>query len=190
MPRDIGLVADLGTLPSIGFSRQSFVNIENFLADIEGYSAKARAGTDILVRMMILVTKGYAQKKSGGPIAPRRRSNPALAARIPVQRITGRYFAGWTEKRVGWGHYVLYNDAVEAYLIETGLYQRVRRPILKMAFINMLRMVQTTRTGDAFLESVLAPRRNAKGQFQSFGTRLMGTQTLGGLAGPQGSLPG
>lgn len=182
--------SELGGLKTIGISRKTFAQIEEFMLDNKASIAKSKIGLDLLTRGMVLVIKGYAQQKSSGPVAARHRSNPALAGRIPVQRISGRYFAGWTVKRLGHGHYIVYNDAVEAYLIETGLYQRVRRPILKMSMLGMLSLLQTTRTGERFLDWVIAPRRNARGQFQSFGGRISGTSSLGGMVGPTGSLPG
>lgn len=169
--------------------KKTFEDIENFIADNKASAHKAQIGIDLLARGMTLVIKGLAQQKSGGPIAPSRRSNPALANRIPVQRITGAYFAGWTIKYLGKGHYLLYNDTVEAYLIETGLYQKVRRPILKMSLLGMLKMLQTTQTAERFVDWVIAPRRNSKGRFQSFNTRIMGSASLGGMAGPEGPLP-
>lgn len=190
MPSRFALAPNPASAGSFSFSRRTFDQIEDFIVDNQASIEKANMGIDLLVRSMVLVIKGIAQQKSAGPVARRRRSNPALAYKIPVQRITGAYFAGWTQRRIGMGHWAVYNDTVEAYLIETGLYQRVRRPILKMSLIGMLRLLQTTRTGDRFLEWVLAPRRNARGQFQSFNKRLMGTQTLGGMAGPKGKLPG
>jgi hypothetical protein len=170
-------------------SRQTFDQIENYIADNLASIEKVNFGIDMLVRSMVMVVRGAAQAKSAGPIAPRRRSNPALAGRIPVQRITGEYFAGWTIRRLGNGRWVVYNDSVEAWLIEFGIYQRVRRPILKMSVIAMLRLIQTTRTAERFMDWVIAPRRSSLGRFQSFQTRLMGTQTLGGMAGPRGRLP-
>lgn len=162
----------LGSQRMFTIGRKTFEDIEDFIADNKASAEKAALGIDLLVRAMVLLTKGLAQQKSGGPIAPAHRSNPALANRIPVQQITGRYFAGWTQRKVANGVWVLYNDSVEAYLIETGMFQRVRRPILKMSLIGMLGVIQTTRTADRFLEWVLAPRRSAKGQFQSFGSRV------------------
>lgn len=181
-----------GAIPSQGFwiGKKTFEDIENFIADNESSAVRVQQGIDLLARAMVLVIKGEAQKRSGGQVAARQRSNPALANRIPVQRITGRYFAGWMIRRLGNGHYLMYNDSVEAYLIETGMYQRVRRPILKMSMLQMLALLQTTRTGERFLDWVIAPRRNARGQFQSFSGRVSGTTSLGGLAGPTGKLPG
>lgn len=169
--------------------RKTFEEIEDFIRDNHASAEKVKFGINSLANAMVLVIKGEAQKRSGGPVAARKRSNPALAYRIPVQRITGRYFAGWMIKKLGSGHYLIYNDSVEAFLIETGLYQRVRRPILKMSLMSMLALLQTTRTAERFVDWVMAPRRNSRGQFQSFGTRMQGTSTLGGMAGPTGALP-
>lgn len=172
-------------------TRQTFTDIENFISDNEASADKVLMGMDALARSMILVIKGLAQQKSAGPQSFGR-SNPAFANRIPVQRISGRYYAGWTTRKVGNAHWMLYNDAVEAYLIETGLYQRTRRPILKLSIIGMLKFLENSRTEQRFLAWVLAPRRAANGQYAAIPIqqRLQGTATLGGLAGPSGTLPG
>lgn len=168
-------------------TRNTFRNLEEWMADNEASIVKAKAGMDALVRLCILVTKAEVQKRSYGELAPHQRSNPALAYRIPVQRITGHYFAGWTVRRTARG-WMIYNDEIEAYLIETGLYQRVRRPILKMSVISMLRFIQSTKTADRFVDWVFQPRRDPRGRFQSFNTRV--APTLSVLAGPVGKLPG
>lgn len=194
MPRGSGTLnpqfrrAPAGTIPGWGVSRKTFNDLEDFMADVQGSIQRQREGLDLLVRLMLLTTKGFAQQSAMGPVAYRGRSNPALAYRIPVQRITGRYFAGWTQRRIGPNAWLLYNDAIEAYLIEYGIYQRTRRPILKLSLLQMLKFIQTTRTADRLLEWVLGPRRNGRGQFQSFGSRAFGGAA--GMAGPQGRLPG
>lgn len=175
---------------SFGITRKLFDDLERFYLDNQQSQVKAAQGIDLLVRAMCMITKGGAQRRSMGPVAGRRRSNPALAYRIPVQRITGRYFAGWTQRRIGPGRWLLYNDSIEAFLIETGTHMRVRRPILKLSLIGMLRFIQTSRTANQFVDWVLAPRRDSRGRFQSFNARLAGTATLGSMAGPSGKLPG
>jgi hypothetical protein len=179
-----------GTIRGWGVTRQTFENLEDFMRDIEGSKVKAVGGMDLIIRTMVFVTKGLAQEKSMGPVAPRHRSVPALAYRIPVQRISGRYFAGWTQRRLGPSRWLLYNDSVEAYLIEEGIYQKTRRPILKLSLLGMLRFIQTTRTAERFLDHVIAPRRNAKGQFASFQSRAFGGATMHTMSGPTGRLPG
>jgi hypothetical protein len=184
-------------------SRKTFENLEQFIRDNEASAAKAQVGIDLLTRLMALTIKGFAQEKAAGPVAARHRSNPAFANRIPVQRISGKYFAGWTQRKMGHAHWMVYNDAKEAWLIEYGVFQVTRRPILKMSVIDMLRFIQTTRAGERFLDSILAPRRNAKGQFSSFDQRLGTGFKLGltaqdmpdrgasnpNIVGPSGALP-
>lgn len=174
---------------SFAISRKTFRELEEWQADNIASAEKAKYGLDLMMRLCILVTKAEVQKRSFGPVAPNQRSNPALAYKIPVQRITGRYFAGWQVVKTARG-WMLKNDEIEAYLIETGLYQRVRRPILKMSVISMLRFIQTTGTADHFADWVFAPRRSSKGQFQSFAKRIQPFLSSTGMAGPQGRLPG
>lgn len=157
--------------------RPDFTAIERFIAENKESKVKAQVGVDLLVRGMTLVIRGLAQGFSKGQVAPRRRSVPALAHRIPVQRITGKYFSGWQVRRTGAARWLVYNDSKEAYLIEYGIYQRVRRPILKMSLIGMLRFLENSRTEQRFLDSLIQPRRNAAGQYAKipFNSRLLGT---------------
>lgn len=181
---------------------QSIRNIENFILDNQASRDKLHYGFDVLIRVLANIVRAEAMQRSAGPVAGRWRSNPALAYKIPVQRITGAYYAGWTLRRVRNAHWMVYNDVFEAWLIESGMYQRVRRPILKMSVIAMLRFIQTTRTAESFVDWVLAPRRNAKGQYQSFQKRIApflmhnpppGHEHRGSanphIAGPTGRLP-
>lgn len=172
------------TMPNqFAISRRTFENLEQWIRDNEASAQKAAQGIDTLVRLCILVVKAEAQKRTMGPVAPQRRSNPALAYRIPVQRITGRYFAGWTVRRVRFGAWMIYNDERAAYVVEFGIGQRVRRPVLKLSVIGMLRFVQTTRMADRFAEYVMAPRRTPQGRFRSFESRI-GPLITGMGAGP------
>lgn len=175
-----------------GITRNSIRMIEDYIEDNKFSIDKLRYGMDTLVRVLVNITRTEALARSGGPVAARHRSNPALAFKIPVQRITGQYYAGWHLRRVRNAHWMLYNDSVEAYLIETGMFLRVRRPILKLSFISMLRFIQVTKTAETFADWVLAPRRNSRGQFQSFNRRITPflAATNPNLAGPTGSLPG
>jgi hypothetical protein len=164
-----------GNLPGSGFgiTRRTFDQIEDYIQDNKASVDRVKFGIDKLAHAMGLIVLSDARRSSFGPVAPRFRSNPALAHRIPVQRITGEYYAGWYLRKAGNGRYLVGNETFQAYLIETGMHQQRRRPILKMAVISMLKFIQTTRTADRFLDSVLAPRRNARGQFQSFDKRII-----------------
>lgn len=185
-----------------GITLASMRSIEDFIIDNQYSRDKLRYGMDVLVRTLINVVQAEARKRSAGPVAPRWRSVPAFAYKIPVQRITGRYYQGWTIRRVRNAHWMLYNDAYEAWLIEYGINMRVRRPILKQSFMAMMQFIQTTRTAEMFADWVMAPRRNAKGQFQSFERRIQPFKLMAtaadlpgrgsrnpNIAGPQGRLP-
>lgn len=180
--------APLSSIRSFVVFEPDFDAIERFIQDNQYSKVKVSQGIDLLVRTMAYVVKGNAQARAAGPVAPRQRSVPALAYRIPVQRITGAYFAGWKVRRIGLAHWYVYNDSREAYLIETGMFMRVRRPILKLSLIDMLRMLDGTRTGARFLDWVIAPRsvsRGSGGEYvnvASFEKRLQGTATLRGTA--------
>lgn len=171
---------------SFAISRKTFENLEQWIEDNRFSAAKGVYGLQLLTRLCILVVKAEAQRRSFGPVAARHRSNPALAYKIPVQRITGHYFAGWMVRKTprGW---MIYNDEIEAYLIETGMFMRVRRPVLKMSVIGMLRFIQTTRTAERFVDWMFLPRRDPRGRFQSFNARVAPTVSV--MAGPQGKLP-
>lgn len=170
-------------------SRRTFDQIVEYIADNEGSIQKARCGQDVLIQGMVTFVRSEAMSKSFGPVAPRKRSVAALAGRIPVQRITGAYYAGWYIRRLGNARWAVGNSSWDGYLIETGMFQRVRRPILKMSVISMLRYLQTTRVSEQFADWIIAPRRNARGQFQSFSTRMGSTATVSRMAGPSGELP-
>lgn len=157
---------------TLRIGRKTFDSIEKFIKDNEYSIQKVNMGMDVLVRYVVLVVKAGVQQRSMGPIAPRRRSQPGLAYRIPVQRITGRYFAGWHTRRLSNAVWLLYNDSYESYLIETGMFQRVRRPILKMSILGMLKFMQHSRTGDRFVDWIIAPRRDSAGKFVAFNRRV------------------
>jgi len=171
---------------NFGITLASIRSIEDYIMDNRFSIDKLRYGMDTLVRVLITVVQSEARKRSAGPVAPRWRSVPAFAYKIPVQRITGRYYQGWTIRRVRNAHWMLYNDSYEAWLIEYGIHMRVRRPILKQSFMAMLQFIQTTRTADMFVDWVLAPRRNAKGQFQSFERRITPFKMMAGAAAYEG----
>lgn len=184
-------------------SRATFDQIVDFIEDNQASIQRLQAGIDTMVNLMVVIVRSEAMKQSFGPVAPRRRSNPAFAFRVPVQRITGAYYAGWYVRRIGRGRWAVGNSSKEGYLIETGLFQRTRRPILKNSAINMLRFLQTSRALETFGDSILAPRRGSNGRFRSFENRVrpfaLGVTAVDmpsrgsanpNIVGPSGRLPG
>jgi hypothetical protein len=176
-------------------SRAEITGLETFIKACEDSRERMSVGMDMLVRSLAAIVVGYAQQRSRGPVAPGQRSVPALAYRIPVQRITGAYFSGWRIKRLGAARWLVTNESQEAYLIETGTYMRVRRPILKMSLISMLRFLENSRTEQRLLPSLIGFKRDAGGRFANLSVleRLAGTETASmgnaSLAGPAGDLP-
>ena len=160
-------------------TRAQITGLETFIKACEDSRSRMVVGMDMLVRSLAAIVVGYAQKRSMGPVAPGQRSVPALAYRIPVQRITGAYFAGWQIKRMGAARWLITNSSKEAYLIETGTFQRVRRPILKMSLISMLKFLENSRTEQRFLPSLIGFKRGAGGKYANISIleRLAGTET-------------
>lgn len=121
---------------------------------------------------MAILNQGFARKMSFGPLdpggkatefheltghklsglggfsktGPQYKSSPA-AWRIPVRRITGRYYLGWKVRGLGGATWQLYNDSREAYFIEYGIHtslRRVRRPIRKLSLRQTLNFMMRT----------------------------------------------
>jgi hypothetical protein len=127
--------------------------IEHYIRWAESVPGQMPRAMDILCRFMALVNQGIAQEMSYGAYDPQQR-NPSQAWRIPVRRISQRYFYGWRVKRVGLGVWMLYNDSREAFYIEYGIHQnprtgqvsgrRVRRPIRKLSLKRTLEAMMRT----------------------------------------------
>lgn len=100
-----------------------------------------------LTQIMALVNQGYARKMAFGPEDPTGR-NSALAWRLPVRRISGRYYLGWKVRPIR-GGWQLYNDSREAYFIEFGINwlgegRRVRRPVQRLSLNKTMEYMATT----------------------------------------------
>jgi hypothetical protein len=125
-----------------------------------------------------------------GPATPQPIYRDA-AWKIPVRRITQRYYKGWKVRRLAPGAWILYNDSREAYFIEFGIHprgkfssiektkagasphgyfvKRVRRPIRKLSLMKTLRFMDQSRAGERIWEASFAPfrpgrRYTARGQ--------------------------
>jgi hypothetical protein len=130
-----------------------FEAIENMIRQCERTRRGLPVAMDRLVRFMSYTHLGFAQKRSLGPVDPMQR-RPELAWKVPVRRISGRYFFGWKVKRRGMGHYEMYNDSREAFFIEFGIHRnpatglpstrRIRRPIMKLSFQENMRFLAKT----------------------------------------------
>lgn len=123
-------------------SQETFKALEEYILWAESVPAKMPRAMDILSQIMSLTNMGIAQEMSYGAYDPQNR-NPSQAWKIPVRRISQRYFYGWKVKHLGIGTWMLYNDSREAYFIEFGIHRnpqteqvssrRIRRPIRKLS---------------------------------------------------------
>ena len=143
-----------------------FEAIENQIRQARRTQRGMPIAMDRLVRFMSYVHLGFAQKRSLGPVDPMQR-HPQLAWKVPVRRITGRYFFGWKVKRRGLGHYEMYNDSREAFFIEFGIHRnpatgqpasrRIRRPIMKLSFMETVRFLAKTHVYHRVWSSIYFP---------------------------------
>jgi hypothetical protein len=175
-----------------------FNGIENYLRWAEGVPGRLRVGMDVLVRFMAYVNMGYAQRYAAGPVDPRQQ-RPELAWKLPVRRITGRYFFGWKVRRMGLGIWQLYNDSREAFYIEFGIHRnpvtgqpaarRQRRPIQKLSLLRTVKFLEATEVYNRVWASVVMPppgQRVGRGftwQLQSPMVMTQGIHPIGRLPG-------
>jgi len=156
-------------------SGETFEAIENYIRWCQLVPKKFPGAMNHLVRMMSLVHLGFAQQYSLGPRDPRQQT-PANAWKLPVRRISGRYFFGWKVRRVSMGVWQVYNDSREAFFIEYGIHRnpatgqvsgkRIRRPINKLSLQRTLRFLATTPVADRIWADIYFPppgMRSGKG---------------------------
>lgn len=167
---------------SVVFIRSSTLDqIDDFINDLNALGRSIEPGMEILTMTLAYANQSFAQQMSRGPVDPQMRNNKA-AWKIPVRRITGRYYKGWKTKRIKRGLWMVYNDSREAYYIEHGIHptgsrrqtkkrgaggyrggtvftMRVRRPIGKLSVIRTLRFADTSRVSERVFETVLEPMR-------------------------------
>ena len=152
-------------------SPKTFNEIDAWIRDAERAGRNARFGIEALVSLMARTNQAIAMQMSAGPLDPRMR-NRGAAWKIPVRRITSRYYQGWKVKRLAAGVWMLYNDSREAYFIEFGIHptgsqdtsaggtpfvRRVRRPIRKLSLIRTMRFMDQSRAGERVWEMIFAP---------------------------------
>lgn len=140
----------------IQIDKKFFDALEEYILWSEGVPARHEKAMDVLVRFMALTNQGIAQRMSAGPYDPHQR-RPELAWRVPVRRISERYYLGWKVKRLRPNVWMLYNDSREAYFIEFGISRvgwgvdrdvpvnRIRRPIRKLSLLRTLDALMRTR---------------------------------------------
>lgn len=165
----------------VGITTNMFDAVEEFLQDFRHSMLNWQYGEQALVMLLAKTSQGFAQQMSRGPnVGPSGGSQMELtgrrfvvdssgtatpspqwrgqAWRIPVRRITSRYYQGWKVRRIAPNIWELYNESREAYFIEFGIHPtspyRVRRPVRKMAALKTIRFAQQTKAGHRILDSV------------------------------------
>jgi len=174
-------MARLSEASIVRIHQHTFDQIEDYIQDLQSTNQNIRPGMEVLTMMLAYTNQSFAQQMSAGPVDPRMQNRKA-AWKIPVRRITGRYYRGWKTKRLKPGLWMVYNESREAYFIEHGIHPtgskrqtkkrgaggyrggttfilRVRRPIGKLSVIKTLRFIDSTRVSDRVLEAVTEPMR-------------------------------
>jgi hypothetical protein len=149
-----------------------FNALEEYVRWAEGVPRHLPYAMDTLVRFMALANLGIAQKMSAGPRDPKN-MRPNLAWKIPVRRITHRYFFGWKVRRLRLGVWMLYNDSREAYFIEFGIHRdprtgevsprRIRRPIRKLSLKRTLEAMMRTKAYHRIWSEIYVDKKRGKG---------------------------
>lgn len=165
---------------------ETFDEIDDWIRAAQQSGRNVQYGVEAMVMLLARTNQAFAQEMSRGPLDVTGRrgvrydgrifsagtSGPATpipqysstAWKIPVRRITSRYYKGWKVKRLAPGAWMLYNEAREAYFIEYGINwlggnRRVRRPIRKLSLVKTLRFVDRSRAGERVWEAVFSPFR-------------------------------
>ncbi len=174
-----------GRRQALAISVDTFNAIEEYIRWCESTKMNLPRAMDILVRFMAYTHQGYAQKMSAGVYDPTERRKD-LAWRIPVRRITEKYYLGWKVRRIGLGTWQLYNDSRQAFFIEFGIHvseRRVRRPINKLAMRQtMTAMMRTQAYHRCWCEIYANPRRG-RPRTRGF-TQTVQSPGMGGFTGP------
>jgi hypothetical protein len=175
----------------IEISTDTFNAIEEYVRWAEGVPGKMPRAMDILTRFMSLTNLGIAQEMSYGAFDPQQR-NPGQAWRIPVRRISQRYFYGWQVKRVAPGVWMLYNDSREAFYIEYGIHAnpatgqtsagRIRRPIRKLSLRRTLEAMMRTQAYHRVWSEIFVDKRAKRSR--GF-TQTVQSPAKGSFTGPQ-----
>ena len=160
-------------------SEKTFNDIDDWIKAAEASGRNIRYGMNVLTMLMARTDQAFSQEMSRGPYDPQMR-NSGAAWKIPVRRITGRYYQGWKVRRLAPGVWIVYNDSREAYFIEYGINRRggggtdvsgrggvtyskgsrrVRRPVRKLALMKTLRAMDRTHAAHRVWEVVWAPFR-------------------------------
>lgn len=175
----------------VEISTDTINGIEEYVRWAESVPPRLPRAMDILTRFMSLTNLGIAQEMSYGASDPQQR-NPSQAWRIPVRRISQRYFYGWQVKRVSLGVWMLYNDSREAFYIEYGIHRnpatggvasrRQRRPVRKLSLRRTLEAMMRTQAYHRVWAEIYVDKRR---KFSRGFTQTVQSAPQGSFMGPQ-----
>lgn len=151
-------------------TKETIDGIENAIRWAESeVPLQMREGMMKLTQVMAIVNQGHARRMSFGPSDPNAQ-DPSQAWKIPVRRITGRYYLGWKVRPVP-GGWQLYNDSREAFFIEFGINwlgegRRVRRPVQRLSLKKTMETMQTTGAYHRIWSEIYRLRHQTMGFYQ------------------------
>lgn len=136
-----------------------------------------------LTQVMAFVNQGFARKMAFGPEDPHG-ADSSLAWKIPVRRISSRYYLGWKVRQIR-GGWQLYNDSREAYFIEYGINwmgegRRVRRPVQRLSLKKTMDYMASTMAYHRIWSEIYRAR------FKTFGfEQQVQSPAMGSFTGPE-----
>jgi hypothetical protein len=169
-------------------SPETFDEIDDWIRAAEMAERNVQFGMDAMVMLLARTNQAFAMEMARGPVDPREGMKNA-AWKVPVRRITSRYYKGWKVKRLAPGAWMLFNDSREAYYIEFGIHPsstrstdkgttydaRVRRPIQKLSLIKTLRFVDQSQAGERVWETIYGSFRPSS-KYRARGSYLTTTR--------------
>lgn len=180
---------------AISISRQSFEEVDTLIRSLRTGTREFTYAMDTAAELMTKTMQGRVQYYYRGPQADprdvRRNTGAGRVGSIPIRRVTGKTYQGWTVRRIALGAWELFNEERGAYFVEYGIVRGgggKRRPVLKMSAVSTLRFIQRTRFANRIMADTFGSLRNNRGQFRSFSARMGGSSLLG-VVGPTGMLP-
>lgn len=164
----------------------TFNGIEEYIRWAEQTGREFPRAMNMLIRFMAYTDQGHSQRLSAGMYDPGER-RPDQAWRVPVRRITEKYYLGWKTRRVSNGVWEVYNESRAAFYVEFGIHvsgRRVRRPIRKLALRKtMTDMMRTHAFHRCWCEIYVNERRGKRHVGRGF-TQTVQSPGKGGFSGP------
>lgn len=187
--RTIGISNRSAAGKILGTNPNALVEIDQLYEYLGRTQSAMRVTNNILSALLAEHQWAEAKERSAGPIDPWRQWK-RYAWKIPVRRISERYYRGWKVKRYGPAAWIVFNDSREGYFIEFGIHvgaNRVRRPINKLSMIWTLRWLERSHLYQRVWDDIFMPRRGGRlaraGQSYAGAQMQSPAQNMGGFVG-------